>query len=370
MKAFISYSHTDEQRRKRLETHLAVLGREGRIEEWFDRKILAGSRIGAEIDERLEWCELFLPLVSPDFLASDYCYEREMSIALERHRTNDARVVPIIIEPCDWRHTPLGELKAVPRDAEPVALWDNENHAFLDVVTELRRIITAHQTPQTNLHGGARSRGTEVGSAMRSTDRSLLGTVGGHQPPGTDTMRRGGGGGHYELHGPDGRAMNGSMGERPHGPATTRRYRMQRDFDEIDRAEFREAAFAIIREHFRREIGELTSLGDVRARFVPRSETSFSCTVVNKARDHGTAHITVHCASGERSGIGDISYSHQENSPPGTANGFFTIAHDEYELYLQPIMMVYGDNRDRLTPQEAAETIWTNFIEQAGISYC
>ena len=183
MKAFISYSHTDEQRRKRLGTHLAVLGREGRIEEWFDRKILAGSPVDAEIDERLEWCELFLPLVSPDFLASDYCYEREMSIALERHSANDARVVPIIIEPCDWRHTPLGELKAVPRDGKPVALWDNENHAFLDVVTELRRIVTAHQTPQTNLHGGAWSPGTVVGSAMRSTDRSLLGTVGRHQPP-------------------------------------------------------------------------------------------------------------------------------------------------------------------------------------------
>ena len=139
MKAFISYSHTDEPRRKRLNTHLAVLRREGRIEEWFDRKILAGSAIDPEIDERLEWCELFLPLVSPDFLASDYCYEREMTIALERHHADEARVVPIIIEPCDWRHTPLGKLKAVPRDGRAVALWDNENHAYLDVVTELRR---------------------------------------------------------------------------------------------------------------------------------------------------------------------------------------------------------------------------------------
>ena len=200
--------------------------------------------------------------------------------------------------------------------------------------------------------------------------RGSHGTAGGNQLRGADPRRNGRAGGNLEVRRPDGTLVQGTMGERPHGPSATRRYRRKRDFDEIDRAEFREAAFATIREHFERGIAELTSLGDVRGRFVPRSETSFSCTVVNKVLDHGTAHITVHSKSGERSGIGDISYAYQENSPPGAANGFFTIDHDEYELYLQSIMMMYGQDRDRLTPQEVAEAIWANFIEQAGISYC
>ena len=71
MKAFISYSHKDEAALRRLHTHLAVLRREGRIDEWFDREILAGGEIDAEIAERLEFSGLFLLLVSPDFLASD-----------------------------------------------------------------------------------------------------------------------------------------------------------------------------------------------------------------------------------------------------------------------------------------------------------
>ena len=99
MKAFISYSRKDEAALERLHIHLAVLRREGHIDEWFDREILAGGEIDAEIAERLESSELFLLLVSPDFLASDYCVEREMERALERHRSGEARVVPIIVEP-------------------------------------------------------------------------------------------------------------------------------------------------------------------------------------------------------------------------------------------------------------------------------
>ncbi|MGH6821461.1 MAG: toll/interleukin-1 receptor domain-containing protein [Methylocella sp.] len=141
MKAFISYSRKDEWALERLHTHLAMLRREGSVAEWFDREILAGGPFDAEISEQLEACDLFLPLVSPDYLNSDYCYEREMTRALERHEVGDMRVVPIIIEPCDWKASPLRALKALPRDGKPVTEWTNQNNAFMDIVTELRRVL-------------------------------------------------------------------------------------------------------------------------------------------------------------------------------------------------------------------------------------
>ena len=113
MKAFISYSHEDEVHLARLHTHLAVLKREGRIDAFFDRDILAGRELHRDIAEQLESCRLFLLLVSPDFLASDYCIEREMVRALERHGAHEAIVIPIIIEPCDWASTPLRHLRAL-----------------------------------------------------------------------------------------------------------------------------------------------------------------------------------------------------------------------------------------------------------------
>jgi len=45
MKAFISYSHRDDWARERLQTHLATLRREGRIDDWSDRRILPGETL-------------------------------------------------------------------------------------------------------------------------------------------------------------------------------------------------------------------------------------------------------------------------------------------------------------------------------------
>ena len=77
----------------------------------------------------------------------------------------------------------------------------------------------------------------------------------------------------------------------------------------------------------------------------------------------------MHGGGGGRGAVGDITYAFEENSPPGTASGILVVEHDDYELYLTPIMMMFGDQRNRLSPREAAEVIWTNFMEQAGISY-
>ena len=143
MKAFISYSHKDAWAFDRLHTHLAMLRREGRIVEWLDRETLPGGAIDQEISEELDACDLFLPLVSPDYLASDYCYEWEMKRALERHNAGNVCVIPIIVEPCDWKASPLHRLKALPSDGKPVSEWTNQNNAFVDIVTELRRILIA-----------------------------------------------------------------------------------------------------------------------------------------------------------------------------------------------------------------------------------
>ena len=80
MRAFISYSHSDKAALDRLHVHLKNLTREGRIETWYDRNILAGGELDAEIERELEASDLFLLLVSPDFIASDYCVEREIAL--------------------------------------------------------------------------------------------------------------------------------------------------------------------------------------------------------------------------------------------------------------------------------------------------
>ena len=101
-RVFFSYSHDDETFRDQLEKHLAMLKHQGLIESWHDRRISAGSSFEEAIDRELDAADVILLLVSSSFLASAYCYSREMVRAMARHATGAARVVPVIVRPCDW----------------------------------------------------------------------------------------------------------------------------------------------------------------------------------------------------------------------------------------------------------------------------
>ncbi len=138
---FCSYSHKDEKLRKELEKHLAVLQRQNVVTIWHDRAIMPGESISEEIDEHLNRADIILALFSPDFIASDYCYQIEMKTALERHDANEARVVPIILRPCDWGKTPFSRLLALPQDGKPVTAWRSRDEAFTNVASGLWKTI-------------------------------------------------------------------------------------------------------------------------------------------------------------------------------------------------------------------------------------
>jgi hypothetical protein len=93
---FISYSHRDDGLRQELDTQLSSLRRQGLISVWHDRWILAGQEWAREINHNLNDADLILLLISPDFIASDYCYDIEMKRAVERHEAGEAIVIPII----------------------------------------------------------------------------------------------------------------------------------------------------------------------------------------------------------------------------------------------------------------------------------
>ncbi len=142
VKVFVSYSHADDGLRAQLEEHFAQLRREGRIEAWTDRRIPPGGEWGAAIDEALEAAEIVLLLVSASFLDSDYCNDVELERALARHEAGTARVIPVIVRPCDWLTASFGKLQALPRDGKPVTGWEDRDEAWLDVVRGLRKQVT------------------------------------------------------------------------------------------------------------------------------------------------------------------------------------------------------------------------------------
>jgi hypothetical protein len=101
LEIFYSYSHRDEGFKNQLETHLALLRRKGFVNTWHDRQINPGQEWATAIDNHLNDADIILLLISADFMASGYCYGKELARAMERHERSEATVVPVILRAVD-----------------------------------------------------------------------------------------------------------------------------------------------------------------------------------------------------------------------------------------------------------------------------
>lgn len=148
---FYSYAHEDDELRNKLASFLAPLRQQSRITEWHDRKTEPGAPWDAEIRSKLSQANLFLFLLSYEFLASDYCFGVEVENAFERAKLGQARVVPILIKPCLWEDSRFSALQIVPRDAKPICSSDDPRSASLELFREVAkeiRDIVAQEPPQ------------------------------------------------------------------------------------------------------------------------------------------------------------------------------------------------------------------------------
>jgi len=138
---FISYSHQDRAFYKELETHLSNLRRQNVITSWYDGDISPGSEWESQIIAHLNSDQIILLLISADFIASDFCYSIEMVQAIARHDANQARVIPIILRPTDWKGAPFAKLQVLPTGGKAVTRWPTHDDAFEDVVKGIRQAI-------------------------------------------------------------------------------------------------------------------------------------------------------------------------------------------------------------------------------------
>lgn len=138
---FISYSHKDAVYRDALRTHLCALERQQIVTAWYDRMITAGTEWQGQIDKNLDSSEVILLLISADFVESKYCYDIELTRALERHEAREALVIPILVRPVVWNDMPFAKLQSLPKDRKPVAIWDNSDLAWVDVAEGIKIAI-------------------------------------------------------------------------------------------------------------------------------------------------------------------------------------------------------------------------------------
>ena len=89
----------------------------------------------------LNKANIILLLISVDFNASDFIWDKELASAMKRHEEGTAHVVPIILRKCEWSDLPYAKLQALPRNAKPVTEYANRDEAFTEIVREITKLV-------------------------------------------------------------------------------------------------------------------------------------------------------------------------------------------------------------------------------------
>ena len=100
---FVSYSHDDQDWRRKFTQILAPLVRNRRLELWDDTHIPVGGDWRRDIDDGVRRAGAALLLVTGSYLASRFIMEEELP-ALVAH---EVRLVPVLVEDCLYDQEPL-----------------------------------------------------------------------------------------------------------------------------------------------------------------------------------------------------------------------------------------------------------------------
>lgn len=312
-KVFFSYSHDDEPFRDQLEKHLSMLKRQGHIEAWHDRRIAAGAEIDETISEALEEADIILLLVSASFIASDYCYSREMKRAVQRHHEGTAVVVPVIVRTCDWHAAPFGNLMAVPKDGKAIDLWANFDEAYTDVARQVRLLVEKRASASDPAYDGKGEAPALPASSPASERSSNL--------------------------------------------------RLKKEFTDRDRDQFLNDGFAYMARYFQGSLKELEARNPgTDGKFQSIDATKFTSTIYRNGKMANECSVNL-ADNGIRNG--GITFSFDLSARSNSFNEMLSVEADDQMLFFKPLGMDRRNAGDqRLSHEGAAELLWTMLIAQ------
>jgi len=220
-------------------------------------------------------------------------------------------IVPVILEPCDWLNTPFKQFKAVPRDGKAVSSWENKNTAFLDIIQNLRNLTKSKESVK---------------------------TVG--------------------------------FGEVKQNIPLSRNYRVEKDFDTIEKLHFAESGFHEIKDFLKRYIDEIVQLENIKAKVLNESEQSFNAIIVNRNKIATEANLSVTIGADNsiwnsgKDADKAINYSINDNR---TGKGL-VLRFDKFHLFWSQNNYHgnYGD-KNEFSTKDIADALWNEWLGSVGI---
>jgi hypothetical protein len=184
---YVSYSSSDEKLVEQLVRHIRLLERERGAELWFDRNpITAGEAREHELRQRLEDADVFLLLISADYLEKGFGVEVEMPRAIERARSGEASIIPVLLRDVSLRGTELAEFQLFPSDGRAIASRRDKTKVFDELADVLGAVIDRQADPSRPQVAKQAARPLaperlddlpEISSSVRGAIRELTGSV-------------------------------------------------------------------------------------------------------------------------------------------------------------------------------------------------
>ena len=142
LKGFITYSHENTEQKGELRKRLAVMEQQNELVTWDDGQLTPGDgALQEDILKKVADSDLLLYLTSAASLASKNC-NKELAEALKQ----EIRVIPIILEHCDWLYHQLSNFEVLPHKGQPISKWKDESEGWQNVVEGIRKAVDEMQT--------------------------------------------------------------------------------------------------------------------------------------------------------------------------------------------------------------------------------
>ena len=141
LKGFITYSHENTEQKGELRKRLAVMEQQNELVTWDDGQLTPGDgALQEDILKKVADSDLLLYLVSAASLASKNC-NKELAEALKQ----EIRVIPIILEYCDWLYHQVSNFEVLPHKGKPISKWEDESEGWQNVVDGVRKTVDEMQ---------------------------------------------------------------------------------------------------------------------------------------------------------------------------------------------------------------------------------
>ncbi len=137
---YFLYDEADMKFALSIEKYLIPVQRKYLMHILRKNDIIAGTDKQEPVSSNMDTAHIIVVLVSADFLASDL-YTNELQKAMQRYRSNEAFIIPVLIKNCYYQLCEFSKLWMLPENNVPVKNWTIASNAYTEVAMGIEKVV-------------------------------------------------------------------------------------------------------------------------------------------------------------------------------------------------------------------------------------